>query len=61
MSLEPDLESDPFPPLMEATQCPDCIGDEQLPAEARRSEYCRPPVLNDHFDDGHLSRRERAE
>ncbi|EJP61685.1 FluG domain-containing protein [Beauveria bassiana ARSEF 2860] len=57
---EPDLEPDPFPLLMEATQCPDCIGDEQLSVEARKFKWCRPPVLNDHFDDAHLARRETA-
>jgi Protein of unknown function (DUF3435) len=59
-SSEPDLEPDPFPLLMEATQCPDCIGDEQLSVEARKFKWCRPPVLNDHFDDAHLARRETA-
>ncbi|KAM0742721.1 hypothetical protein ACQRIT_002898 [Beauveria bassiana] len=57
---EPDLEPDPFPLLMEAKQCPDCIGDEQLSVEARKFKWCRPPVLNDHFDDAHLARRETA-
>ncbi|KAF1739604.1 hypothetical protein CRV24_001540 [Beauveria bassiana] len=57
---EPDLEPDPFPLFMEATQCPDCIGDEQLSVEARKFKWCRPPVLNDHFDDAHLARRETA-
>lgn len=38
---DPSLElgsvlEDPFPLLMETTQCPDCIGDEQLPVEARK-------------------------
>ncbi|OAA45708.1 FluG domain-containing protein [Cordyceps fumosorosea ARSEF 2679] len=57
---EPDLVLDPFPLLMGPTQCPDCIGDEQMPDEARRFKYCRLPVLNDHFDDTHLARREAA-
>ncbi|KAH8719857.1 hypothetical protein HC256_000269 [Beauveria bassiana] len=57
---ESDLEPDPFPLLMEATQCPDCIGDEQLSVEARKFKWCRPPVLNDHFDGTHLARRETA-
>ena len=60
LELDSVLE-DPFPLLMETTQCPDCIGDEQLPVEARKFSYCRPPVLNDHFDDEHLGRRETAE
>ncbi|KZZ91528.1 FluG domain-containing protein [Beauveria brongniartii RCEF 3172] len=60
-SSELDFRPDPFPLLMETTQCPDCIGDEQLPVEARKFKYCRPPVLNDHFDDEHLGRRETAE
>lgn len=59
--MELDSGPDPFPLLMETSQCPDCIGDEQLPVEARKFKYCRPPVLNDHFDDEHLSRRETAE
>ena len=59
-SSEPELEPDPFPLLMGATQCPDCIGDEQLSIEARTFKWCRPPVLNDHFDDVHLARREIA-
>ncbi|PQK15629.1 hypothetical protein BB8028_0005g11410 [Beauveria bassiana] len=60
-SSELDFGPDPFPLLMETTQCPDCIGDEQMPVEARKFKYCRPPVLNDHFDDEHLGRRETAE
>ncbi|KAK3177464.1 hypothetical protein K4F52_009755 [Lecanicillium sp. MT-2017a] len=60
-SPELDLGPDPFPLLMETTQCPDCIGDEQLSVEARTFKWCRPPVLNDHFDNAHLARRETAE
>ncbi|EJP61013.1 uncharacterized protein BBA_10049 [Beauveria bassiana ARSEF 2860] len=57
---ELDFEPDLFPLLMEVTQCPGCIGDEQLSVEARKSKWCRPPVLNDHFDGEHLARREIA-
>lgn len=32
---EPEPGPDPFPLLMGATQCPDCIGDEQLPLGER--------------------------
>jgi hypothetical protein len=52
---------DPFPLLMQATQCPDCIGDERLSINERTFPYCRPAVMNDHFDDHHLARREQAE
>ncbi|KAH6876713.1 hypothetical protein B0T10DRAFT_520891 [Thelonectria olida] len=50
-----------FPLLMEATQCPDCFGDERLSLEERKFLYCRPTVRNDHFDDCHLPGRERVE
>ncbi|RYO79482.1 hypothetical protein DL762_008140 [Monosporascus cannonballus] len=50
-----------FPLLMQAAQCPDCIGDERLSLEERAFTYCRPAVMNDHFDDHHLVGRERAE
>lgn len=43
-----------FPLLMEKTQCPRCIGDEMLPDETRAFSYCRPSVMNDHFDREHL-------
>ncbi|KAH7125059.1 FluG domain-containing protein [Dactylonectria estremocensis] len=52
---------DRFPLLLHAAQCPDCIGDERLSREERAFTYCRPTVINDHFDDQHLIRRERAE
>ncbi|KAL6409964.1 hypothetical protein AUP68_06371 [Ilyonectria robusta] len=52
---------DPFPLLMQATQCPDCVGDTRLTLEERAFTYCRPTVMNDHFDDQHLVRREQAE
>ncbi|XP_044716549.1 FluG domain-containing protein [Hirsutella rhossiliensis] len=41
-SSEPEPGPDPFPLLMEATQCPDCIGDEQLPLGERTFRWCRP-------------------
>ena len=50
-----------FPLLLDAAQCPDCIGDERLSREERAFTYCRPTVMNDHFDDQHLSVREQAE
>ena len=59
--MEAKLEADSFPLLMEITQCPDCLGDEQLPFEARTFQWCRPTVRNDHFDDRHLVERELAE
>lgn len=52
---------DRFPLLMQSAQCPDCIGDERLSLEERAFTYCRPTVMNDHFDDHHLVGRERAE
>ena len=51
---EPDL----FPLLMDASQCPDCIGDERLTAAERTFQWCRPTIRNDHFDDQHLTDRE---
>ncbi|RFU72177.1 domain containing [Trichoderma arundinaceum] len=57
----PEAKPDIFPLLMEATQCPDCIGDEQLPPMERTFRWCRTTVRNDHFDDQHLPERERAE
>lgn len=52
---------DRFSLLLHAAQCPDCIGDERLSREERAFTYCRPTVMNDHFDDQHLVRREQAE
>ncbi|RSL47928.1 hypothetical protein CEP54_013160 [Fusarium duplospermum] len=52
---------DQFPLLLHAAQCPDCIGDERLSREERAFTYCRPTVMNDHFDDQHLIRREQTE
>ncbi|KFA50735.1 hypothetical protein S40293_10099 [Stachybotrys chartarum IBT 40293] len=59
---EPDkgLGSDLFPLLMQGTQCPDCIGDERLSPQERAFLYCRPTVMNDHFDNQHLLGREQA-
>lgn len=54
-------EHDMFPLLMDATQCPVCIGDETLSLEERTFRWCRPTVRNDHFDDRHLGEWERAE
>ncbi|KAH8882112.1 hypothetical protein GQ53DRAFT_753940 [Thozetella sp. PMI_491] len=63
IKLEPEQEPepDPFPLLMGATQCPDCIGDERLTKQERDFPYCRPPKRNDHFDDHHLEEKEQAE
>ncbi|KAH7201205.1 hypothetical protein DER44DRAFT_841713 [Fusarium oxysporum] len=57
---EPEPSLNQFPLLMQAGQCPDCIGDERLSLEERTFSYCRPTVRNDHFDDQHLVERERA-
>ncbi|KAI3339677.1 FluG domain-containing protein [Ustulina deusta] len=59
--VETELGPDDFPLLMHAAQCPDCIGDERLSLEERAFTYCRPNVMNDHFDSQHLVRREQAE
>lgn len=59
--LRPEPERDPFPLLLGAAQCPDCIGDERLTVEERAFSYCRPTKRNDHFDDHHLEDKERAE
>ena len=61
LETTPEPEPDPFPLLMEATQCPDCIGDKQLPLGERTYRWCRPTVRNDHFDDRHLIERELAQ
>ncbi|KAH9898831.1 hypothetical protein F4778DRAFT_743220 [Xylariomycetidae sp. FL2044] len=45
---------------MQAAQCPDSIGNERLPFEEWTFSYCRPTVLNDHFDNRHLRSREGA-
>lgn len=50
-----------FPLLLRSTQCPDCIGDERLSCEERAFTYYRTTVMNDHFDDQYLVRREQAE
>lgn len=55
------LGLDPFPLLMHGAQCPDCIGDERLSLQERSFMYCRPTVMNDHFDRQHLIGRELAE
>ncbi|RKK65547.1 hypothetical protein BFJ69_g16185 [Fusarium oxysporum] len=50
-----------FPLLMHAAQCSNCISNKRLYQEERTFTYCRPTVMNDHFDDIHLVRREQAE
>ncbi|KAL7786357.1 FluG domain-containing protein [Trichoderma ceciliae] len=54
-------ELNSFPLLMKKTQCPECIGDARLSRNERIFEYCRPTVMNDHFDNEHLKEKERAE
>ncbi|KEY73861.1 hypothetical protein S7711_11500 [Stachybotrys chartarum IBT 7711] len=61
MGVEFVPSPDRFPLLMHAAQCSDCIGDERLSVEERAFTYCRPTVMNDHFDSQHLVRREQAE
>jgi hypothetical protein len=45
---------------MGKTQCPDCIGNQGLTLEERTFPYCRPAVMNDHFEDAHLETMERT-
>jgi len=54
-------EPDRFPLLMAKAQCPHCIGDEAMSVEERTFGYCRPAVMNDHFDREHLATIERME
>ncbi|KJZ71090.1 hypothetical protein HIM_09509 [Hirsutella minnesotensis 3608] len=42
-----------FPLLMNKAQCPRCIGDEAMSLGERTFAYCRPAVMNDHFDREH--------
>ncbi|OAQ58766.2 hypothetical protein VFPPC_16956 [Pochonia chlamydosporia 170] len=51
---EESPKSDRLPLLMLTAQCPQCMGDESLPVEERTFSYCRPAVMNDHFDREHL-------
>ncbi|OAQ58141.2 FluG domain-containing protein [Pochonia chlamydosporia 170] len=59
-AFEAWCRADPFPLLMNASQCPDCIGDERLTTAERTFQWCRPTIRNDHFDDQHLTERESA-
>ena len=64
-ALEQDHEIDLFPlqlkdELRSNCICPDCIGDSKMTIDARKFEWCRPTILNDHFDDKHLPGREAA-
>lgn len=64
-ALEQNREIDLFPlqlkdELRPKCICPDCIGDSTMTIDARKFEWCRPTVLNDHFDDKHLPGREAA-
>jgi len=54
-------EPDRFPLLMGKAQCPRCIGDEAMSVEERTFAYCRPAVMNDHFDREHLVPMEQME
>lgn len=56
---EESPEPDRFPLLMLKSQCPRCIGDESLSVQERTFSYCRPAVMNDHFDREHLDTIER--
>lgn len=58
---EPEPEPDRFPLLMRKTQCPRCIGDDAMSVEERTFSYCRPAVMNDHFDREHLNTMEKCE
>ena len=52
---------DCFPLLMDKTQCPYCIGSELTSEEERTFRYCRPAVMNNHFERAHLKALRRAE
>lgn len=58
---EESPELDRFPLLMDRTQCPCCIGSKALSEEERAFRYCRPAVMNDHFDREHLKPMKVAE
>ena len=42
-------------------QCPRSIGDEAMSVDERTFAYCRPAVMNDHFDREHLVTMEQKE
>jgi hypothetical protein len=52
---------DCFPLLMEKTQCPCCIGSGLVSEEERTFRYCRPAVMNNHFERTHLKALRQAE
>jgi hypothetical protein len=52
---------DCFPLLMDKTQCPYCIGSDMTSEEERTFRYCRPAVMNNHFDRAHLKALRQAE
>ncbi|OAQ58761.1 FluG domain-containing protein [Pochonia chlamydosporia 170] len=58
---EESPEPDRFPLLMLKTQCPRCIGDNALSIGERTFSYCRPAVMNDHFDREHLDTMKRSD
>ena len=58
--MENSPKPDPFPLVMERTQCPCCIGDVRLSHEERTFKYCRPSVMYDHFDRDHMKELESA-
>lgn len=51
---------DNFPLLMGKSRCPYCIGCSSMSSEERTLRYCRPAVMNDHFDREHLRPMTRA-
>jgi hypothetical protein len=53
-------ERDPFPLLMDKTQCPRCIGDDRQSLHERTFRYCRPSVMCNHFDKEHMMQLEAA-
>lgn len=52
---------DGFPLLMEKTQCPCCIGSDFVSEQERTFRYCRPAVMNNHFERTHLKALKQAE
>ena len=54
-------EQDPFPLLMDKTQCPRCIGDARQSLHERTFRYCRPSVMCNHFGKVHAEQLKVAE
>lgn len=53
--------ADKFPLALDATQCPDCIGNKEISERKRTFQFCRTTARNDQFDNMHLPQRESVE